>query len=102
MSISSNTLDRMETKESIEKEEMHAILMIAFFNVDLIEQTLKSLLPHAYSLSSSSSPQTLPYDIYILENPSPNSSKILEMLQKYKHLIKKHILSDLNNFANII
>ncbi len=99
MSISSNTLDRMEMKESIEKEERHAILMIAFFNVDLIEQTLKSLL---YSLSPPISPQTLPYDIYILENPSPNSSKILEMLKKYKHLIKKHILSDLNNFANII
>lgn len=73
----------------------HAILMIAFFNCNLIEETLKSLIKDFTENS-------IPYDIYVLENSSPKSELIAEMLMKYKDFITKHIRSDINNFANII
>lgn len=52
----------------------HAIIMLVYYNHDLIERTLKSFQKYRYNND---------VDIFFIENPSKNSSYIKELVKKY-------------------
>lgn len=76
------------------------LLVLAFFNYDILKRSLESMVG---STSYYKNVEDIPYDVYVLENPSPYSDKIGEYLKKLYNegRIKGHYRSHDNIGGNI-
>lgn len=74
------------------------IIIEAFFNYKDIDQTIESLVGIK---SLYKTPEVVPYDIIILENPSKYSNEMEKIIKKYSEFIKFHYISNENIEGNI-
>lgn len=93
--------EKKEKKEKMEekkKELRDPLLFITFYNVDIVQRSLQSMIKFY------DHPSELPYDIYMLENPSDNTPDmekyILDMMKQ--GWVKAYYRSTVNIAANII